>query len=244
MGLGIFPKVYRALDLASGLATGVYRVALKPGDKPRNTNDHHHLGSAAGAARVMSALTDPMPCTIYPAMFWVGRLLQGIEAPHICDFGGGFGEACVRFGRVFPSAKFTVVEVPEMVRQARDIEDARHITFTETPPASCDLLFSNGVTTNAHGPQLACVETLRPSALIVTGVEITAGQTFWSMQVNRRYGRRCPYITFNEADFVSRVVALGYSLRDTWHMGNAMSGPFLDGRPQPEYRGFAFMRVN
>jgi hypothetical protein len=60
------------------------------------------------------------------------------------------------------------------------------------------------------------------------------------MQVNRRYGRRSPYVTFNDQEFVSRIASFGYELRDTWTMGHAGSGPFLDGRPQPEYRGFAF----
>ncbi len=225
MGLGIFPKAHKLLDLIAGVATGVYRVSMSASDKPRNTNDHYHIGIAAGAARVASALTDPMLSTIYPAMFWADRFLRGIETPHICDFGGGYGEACTLFGRVFPNARFTVVEVPEIVEQASAIDAAKHIHFTDTPPASCDLLFSSGVTMQAHGPQFACIEQLKPKAVIISAVEITPGDTFWSMQINRRYGRRCPYITFSEKEFVDRILAFGYILLDTWRMGQAMSGP-------------------
>lgn len=241
MSSGFVARAHWALDAIAGAATGFYRVAWRPGDAATNANAHYVLGHDVAAARVNAALHGPLPIGIYPVALWAGRFLDGIDAPHICDFGGGYGEACIQLGRLLP-ARFTVAEVPEVVHVARGVELTNGIAFTETLPDSCDLLISNGVIQNAHDAVFDGIARIQPRAVIITGVEITRGETFRSMQVNRRHGRRCPYITFNEVEFVSRVAAMGYDLRDSWSMGKAGSGPFLDGRVQPEYRGFAFLR--
>jgi putative methyltransferase (TIGR04325 family) len=165
-----------------------------------------------------------------------------MNRPRICDFGGAYGEDCLRLRRYVPDAVCTVVEIPEIVDSAKNVDALKEITFSSTLPSACDVFYSSGVVMNAHVPLFEAIKTLTPPRVVITSVEITDAPTYWSMVVYRKTGRRCPYITFNRQEFISRFTDLGYTLKNTWYQGENTSGVFLNGQRNPDAYGFAFIR--
>lgn len=166
MSLGLVHRTHKFIDLIGGVAAGVYRTSMRPGETGKNVDAHYISGAANAPARLKAAMTEPMPSAFYPTLFWAERFLADVASPHICDFGGGYGEACVRIGRMQNNARFSVVEVPDLVKAMKSISPP-NLDYLDTPPASCDLLFSNGVTMNAPDAVFSCVEQVDAKALII-----------------------------------------------------------------------------
>jgi len=240
--LGILPKCYRLLDAMAGLAIGWYRVRADGPQPARNPNAHYVLGRDAILARMEEAARAPLAVSSFLSLFWASRALGGNGSPHIWDFGGGYGEAFFRFRRYIPNLQYTVTEIPEIVSATQGIAELKPITFTETRPTSCDLFFSSGVVMVAHEQVLNAIAQAQPPWAMITSVEVTDRPTYWSTVVMRRYGRRCPYITFNRREFIGRVEAMGYRLIDSCRQGSASSGAWLNLQEQPDMNGFLFQR--
>lgn len=241
--LGILPKAQRLLDAIAGLAIGWYRIPTRGPQPAANPNNHYVLPQAAIIARVNDAAEALLPQSSFPPLFWVSRALSGVSAPHIWDFGGGYGEAFFRFRRYMPDLRYTVTEIPEIVASARQISSLSPVAFTEHAPELCDLFFSSGVVMPAHECVFTAIQENRPPLVLVSSVEVTDRPTYWSLVVMRRYGRRCPYVTFNRREFVERVEAMGYRLLDSCRQGLSSSGAWLNLQAQPEVQGFLFKRI-
>ena len=241
-GLNVTPKVHRAIDMAAGLLIGWYRIRVAEPQPERNSNANYVLPKEEVNRRIAAARIAPATMSKRVAIYSVAELVKGIERPTICDFGGSYGEDCIRFQRYIPNASYTVVEIPEIVAIAKQAEALPDIKFSTTLPAGCDVFHSSGVVMNAHVPVLNAIKSVKPPRLVITSVEITESPTYWSMVVYRKFGRRHPYITFNRQEFLDRFMSLGYTLKDSWHQGESNSGVFLNGQKQPDIFGFTFLR--
>jgi putative methyltransferase (TIGR04325 family) len=245
---GILQKINRLLDAAAGLAIGWYRYRTNGPAPERNVNAHYVLGIDAIRRRMTDAQVAPLVAGAFAPLFWSSRALSNSEAPHIWDFGGGYGEAFFRFRRYIPNLRYTISEIPEIVASARTLSELSEIAFiaaAETPssPLSCDLFYSSGVIMNAHQHVMHAIAMTKPPVLLITSVEVTESPTYWSMVVMRKYGRRCPYITFNRSEFIQRIEQMGYRLSDSCRQGRSSSGAWLNLQEQPELHGFLFERT-
>ncbi|MCC6775242.1 MAG: hypothetical protein IT537_01175, partial [Hyphomicrobiales bacterium] len=202
MSLGLLPKAERLLAATAGLAIGWYRVRAAGPHEARNPNAHYIIDAARVRARIDEAIDKPLFAGAYPIIYWLTALLRDKSEPHICDFGGAYGEAFFRFRRYIPNLRYTVVEIPEIVRSARLITELASVEFTEAAPLKCDVLFSSGVIMNAHEAVFDAIDKIKPPALIISSVEVTDEPTYWSTVVMRKHGRRCPYVTFNRSEFI------------------------------------------
>jgi putative methyltransferase (TIGR04325 family) len=242
-GSGLTVKLHRSIDIGIGLLIGWYRLRVDEPQPEQNPNAHYVRENEALDLRIANAMTGALTSDQLARVYSVAELVRGIDRPRICDFGGAYGEDCLRFRRYIPDAVCTVVEIPEIVESAKRVDALKDISFS-TVPSACDVLFSGGVVMNAHEPLFEAIKALNPPGLVISSVEITDSPTYWSMVVYRKTKRRCPYITFNRREFIDRVAALGYTLTDTWHQGENTSGVFLNGQRNPDAYGFAFMRDN
>lgn len=240
--LNLTRKLHNAIDIGIGLLIGWYRVRIDGPRPGRNENDHYIYSPDYLKARLGNAATGPLNGNNVAIMQTAAALLHKIKAPEICDFGGAYGEDYFRFRRFIPDAMYTVVEISEIVAAAKNVPDLAEIRFSTKTPASCDLFFSCGVVMNAHEVLFSAIEETKPPRVIIGSVEISDEPTYWSMVVYRKTGWRCPYITFNRAEFVSRFEGMGYTLHSSWRQGENTSGVFLNGQPNPDGYTFVFLR--
>lgn len=240
--LNLTRKTHTLIDIAAGLLIGWYRVRIPRPGPARNPDAHYIYSKEMLDQRLNRAKTEIISGHTMAIMQSAAELLHGINNPVICDFGGAYGEDCIRLRRFIPDAACTVVEIPEIVDAAGKIDELKPIAFATVPPPSCDLFLSCGVVMNAHDALFKIIEQTRPPRLIITSVEITEGPTYWSLVVYRKTRRRCPYITFNRNDFIRRFEDMGYVLNRSWNQGENNSGVFLNGQGNPNAYSFVFLR--
>lgn len=240
--LNLTRKLHNAIDIGIGLLIGWYRVRIDGPRPGRNENAHYIYSPDDLKARLDSAATGPLNATSVAIMQTAAALLHKIKAPEICDFGGAYGEDYFRFRRFIPDATYTVAEIPEIVAAAKNVPDLEEIRFSTKPPAVCDLFFSCGVVMNAHEALFSAIEEMKPPRVIIGSVEISDEPTYWSMLVYRKSRRRCSYITFNRAEFISRFEGMGYRLHNSWRQGENTSGVFLNGQQSPDGYTFVFLK--
>ncbi len=236
---GMPQKIHRGVDIAVGLMSGWYRVKTELPAQAENENVHYVYDRSDLLPRIERAqsgmLTSQNMAMVGEAM----RLVEGIDKPKICDFGGAYGEDCLRLQRFLPDAQCTVVEIPEIVGAAAQVGELSTVSFRSEVP-ECDLFVSTGVVMNAHVPLQQAVATAQPPRLLIASVEITEGPSYWSTVVYKKTGRKCPYITFNRQEFLNLFP--GYRLLRSWHQGENNSGPFLNGQKNPDAFSFSFLR--
>src|ERR1017187_4899681 len=237
-GLGLTVKLHRTIDIGIALLIGWYRIRIDGPQPERNPNAHYIYTTEELDRRIADAITGVPTSNQLAIIYSVADLLKGIDRPRICDFGGAYGGDCLRMRRYIPEAVFTVVEIPEIVESAKRVDELKEITFSSTLPSACDVFYSSGVVMNAHVPLFEAIKTLTPARVVISSVEITDAPTYWSLVVYRKTGRRCPYITFNRQEFISRFTDLGYTLKNTWYQGENTSGVFLNGQKNPDAYGF------
>ena len=240
--LNLTQKVHHTIDILIGLIIGWYRVRIDGPQTGRNENDHYVYPRAVLDTRLAHARNGPLTSGGTAIIQSARGLLSGIQNPVICDFGGAYGEECIRLKRFIPDAVCTIVEIPEIVRAANNVDSLKEFTFTAELPTSCDLFLSCGVVMNAHEPLFHAVKTMMPPRIIVSSVEITDAPTYWSMVVYKKSGRRCPYVTFNRIEFISCFEEMGYALKNHWFQGKNTSGVFLNGQENPDAYSFVFIR--
>ncbi len=241
-GLGLTVKLHRTIDIGIALLIGWYRIRVDGPQPERNPNAHYIYTEVELDRRIANANTSVLTTSHLVGIYSVAEFVRGMNRPRICDFGGAYGEDCLRLRRYIPDAVCTVVEIPEIVDSAKNVDALKEITFSSTLPSACDVFYSSGVVMNAHMPLFEAIKTLIPPRVVITSVEITDAPTYWSMVVYRKTGRRCPYITFNRQEFISRFTDLGYTLKNTWYQGENTSGVFLNGQKNPDAYGFTFTR--
>lgn len=242
-GLGLTAKLHRSIDIGIGLLLGWYRVRVDEPQPEQNPNAHYVRENEELDLRIANAITGVLTSDQLARAYLVAELVRGIDRPRICDFGGAYGEDCLRLRRYIPDAVCTVVEIPEIVESAKRVDALKDISFS-TVPTACDVFFSSGVVMNAHVPLFEAIKILSPPRLVISSVEITDSPTYWSMAVYRKTKRRCPYITFNRGEFIDRFATLGYTLKDIWQQSDNTSDVFLNGQKNPDSYAFAFMRNN
>ena len=241
-GLGLTVKLHRTIDIGIGLLIGWYRIRVDEPQPKRNANANYIYTKEDIERHIANAITDVPTGNQLATIYSVAEFVRGIDRPNICDFGGGYGRDCLRFRRYIPGAVCTVVEIPEIVDSAKSVDALKEIKFSTTLPIACDVFYSAAVVMNAHVQLFEAIKTLNPPRLVISSVEITESPTYWSMVVYRKYRRRNPYITFNRQEFLDRITALGYTLKNTWYQGENTSGVFLNGQKNPDAYSFAFIR--
>ncbi len=185
----------------------------------------------------------------YPAMFWISRSMQqGMHS--IFDLGGHIGIKYYAFRRSigYPaSVKWTVCDVPAVVRKGQEISHARDgdkkMFFTEdfNDIKGHDVLYASGSLQYLPSTlsELLASSGSRPRRIIINITPIHADLSYFTL--NNIGSSICPYRIQARDQFVRSVLALGYSRAGEWeNIGKGLFIPKSKAHTLAHYSGFCF----
>jgi putative methyltransferase (TIGR04325 family) len=183
----------------------------------------------------------------YPAMFWLGRLLQ--PGTRVFDFGGHVGIHYFAYERYldYPAdLRWTVCDVPAVVAAGTAVARERgrpNLTFTTrfADAEGADVLIASGSLqyVDTSLAELLAPLRRRPRHLIIHRTPLYGGPAFVTLQnIQTSYQ---PYFVFNRAAFIAAVCGCGYDLVDEWsNLEHFCHIPFHEERSVPAYTGLYF----
>lgn len=212
MALGIRPPAF----------VGAYpdrdtAIAHVPAGMP-DSYDHDEIAPVNFALMCETQVWD------YPILFWLDRL--ALPSRTILDAGGHFGTKFIAFrDRIeLDPLNWTVYDVPAIVRAARRLQAdgvvPERIGFVDalTPALAPDILLASGLLQylDIGFPDLVARLARPPRHILLNKVATTEGPTVVTLE---RIGTgRVPYTIRNRADFERSLAAMGYEIRDSWHI--------------------------
>lgn len=251
--LPLFPRYYISLIMArtdhTGLHSGVYRsYAEAHADIPPSRLagwDHED-----SATLWLDNIAPVRPST-YMVFFWLSKLYGAGQ--HLVDLGGSIGLTYYgyrRYSGLPDGARWTVVEVPSLVRQGRQVaerEQAVGLAFLDALPAAppCDLLLSAGAMQFMECSVPGLLERMagRPRHILLNKLPVTTGEGFWTLH---NYGPAVtPMQVYNRDAFVGYFEQAGYRLKDSWDVEDLdCLIPFHPERFLRCFSGYLFERID
>jgi putative methyltransferase (TIGR04325 family) len=186
----------------------------------------------------------------YPAIYWLDKsLLSGYRS--IFDVGGHIGIKYYAFKPFLSQAeqlKWRVCDVPAVVQRGRaaaakrDAEGRLSFTSEYGEVAGCDVLFASGVVQYLPMSILEWLGPIveKPRRMIFNTTAIHPSLDFFTLNsIGTAY---CPYRVTSEANFMSQMSQLGYTLKDRWTTPGkgALELPIEVGHDVWAYSGFVF----
>ena len=182
----------------------------------------------------------------YPILFWLSKLLR--ENQSVFDFGGSYGIHFFAYDKHlgYPSGlRWVVCDLPEITRLGQEKakkEGRSEISFTNDlcEASGKDIFISSGSIQYADSffETFSQIPSLPPH-LLINRVPLYPGKTFVTLQ---NCGRTfCAEYIFNEEQFISSFVRLGYVLVDRWvDLEDACLVPFHPKKSIGSYSGLYF----
>ena len=187
----------------------------------------------------------------YPGFFWLDRSL-GDGMRKIFDLGGHVGIKYYALRRVLPyplDLRWTVCDVPVVVKFGRELADRRHAAAqlqfcTEHRDASgCDVLYASGslqYLPRRIGEILADLPD-KPRRVILNVTAVHPERTLYTL--NSIGFAVCPYRIQHYDQLLGELIEAGYKRRDAWrNEGKPIEVPFVDGGDKAYYAGCCFDR--
>jgi putative methyltransferase (TIGR04325 family) len=186
----------------------------------------------------------------YPVLFWLGRILG--EASSVFDWGGHVGVSYYTYKQYLgfsDRVRWCIGEVPEIAKAGRELAQKRGavgLSFT-TPLADADgyeVLLANGSLQFVEAPFSDSLRALnrKPRHLIVNKIPLYSGEPFVTLE-NTVHSYN-PYHVGNRDAFVGSILALGYTLLDSWENPDVQCHiPLHRERTIKAYSGFYFRAV-
>jgi len=248
-----FRRYYVGLIMArtdhTGLHSGVYgSYAEAMADVPPSRLagwDH------ADSATLWLDNIAPVRPTTYMVFFWLSKLFG--EHMHLVDFGGSIGLTYYgyrRFSEMPAGARWTVVEVSNLVRQGRIVaerEKAVGLSFLEDleQAAPCEILLSAGALQFMESSVPGLLERMaaKPRYVLLNKLPVVTGEGFWTLH---NFGPAVtPMQLYNRDEFVGYFEQAGYRLRDSWDVEDLdCLIPFHPERFLRFFSGYLFERVD
>jgi len=185
----------------------------------------------------------------YPAMFWLAKsFTAGLR--RVLDLGGSVGIKYYAFRTSLPlpgDVDWTVVDVPAVVAKGQALASERraspslHFDVDMSSAEGADILFASGslqylpLTLGAYLKDWK----KRPSRIIINITPIHPNLGYFT--VNSIGTAFCPYRIQTQAELVSELAGLGYTMKDTWaNRGKELHLPLHPELSLNHYRGFCF----
>lgn len=249
----LFRRYYTGLVLArtdhTGLHSGVYRsYAEAHADIPPSRLagwDHED------SATLWLDNIAPIRPSTYMVLFWLAKLFG--PGRQLVDLGGSIGltyYGFLRHSTLPDGARWTVVEVPSLVRQGRRVaerEKAVGLDFVEdlSQAPACDILLSAGAMQFMEGSVPGLLERMvaRPRHILFNKLPVTVDEGFWTLH---NYGPAVtPMQVYNRAAFIGYFERAGYRLVDRWDVEDLdCLIPFHPERFLRFFSGYLFERVD
>jgi len=234
---GVYETYEEALEEARQLST-----AELPSTYDIETSAHQYLDQ----------LQSLRTCD-YPALFWVGQLLNR-GARRVFDLGGHLGLAYYGYGNYlsYPEdLSWCVHDLPHVMaagkRLAGERDKARALRFCATPAEAdgCDLLISSGALQYLDYRLTDLIDRLeRPPAHVLFNLTPLHPQRSYFTLQNLGIAV-CPYRVESEVGLVADMAARGYHVRDHWIVDDRyLRIPFQPGYEVDSYAGYYFERTS
>lgn len=200
------------------------------------------------AAAVFQAPLPQQP-SVYPAMFWLQRLLRAGD--RIVDIGGGAAITQRQYTARAPlpfGATWTVMDTPAVARFGAGMVTSgalKGVSFVDSlaEAGPCDVLLSAGALQYMPDGVGMLDDALskQPRVVILNKLPLSDAADFWTLQ---NIGPSvCPYRIWRRDDFISAVTAHGYVLADAWAVSELSCDiPFHPELCVPEFSGLVFLR--
>jgi putative methyltransferase (TIGR04325 family) len=173
-------------------------------------------------ANLYRNLMDRMEPSEYAVLHWLERALP--RGGRVFDFGGHIGVKFYAFrsiGAIPPPIKWTVYDVPAVVRSGRELAQQRGETdleFTERfeDSSGCDVFLGLGALQYVETSLPEWLQKLAalPRTVIVSAMPMVEGPRYVTLQ--NMGAAFCPYLVENETALLGGMQALGYTLRHRW----------------------------
>jgi putative methyltransferase (TIGR04325 family) len=173
-------------------------------------------------AKLYRNLMDKMEPSEYAVLHWLERGLP--KGGRVFDFGGHVGVKFYAFrsiGALPPPIRWTVYDVPAVVRSGRELAKNRReteLTFTEAfeDASGADVFLGLGSLQYVETSLPDWIQKLpqRPKTVIVSAMPMVDGPRYVTLQ---NLGTAfCPYLVEDEKALIGGMEALGYALRHRW----------------------------
>ncbi|SDC04095.1 methyltransferase, TIGR04325 family [Ruegeria marina] len=160
----------------------------------------------------------------YPIMFWLERLMQ--PGLNVLDAGGHFGTKFIAFrDRIdLGQVDWNVYDVPATIRAALRLQQSGKVPdqikfFDDLSKAQApDVLLASGLLQYLDIGFHELVDSLPspPKHILLNKVATTNGPTVVTLE--KIGSGRIPYQIRNRAEFEHGIAAMGYRIRDSWHI--------------------------
>ena len=172
----------------------------------------------------------------YPMLFWLSCLLR--ENPNLIDYGGSDGihfRTYERYLQYPPEMNWLVCDLPEITRIGEEealSEGRRNVSFTNNlqDASGKDIFVASGSIqfVDAFLDGYSRIERL-PTHCLLNRVPLYSGRTFVTLRKSSM--GMFPLFVYNEEEFTSHFLKLGYELVDKWtNLNDAILIPFRLGR--------------
>ncbi|WP_077000068.1 TIGR04325 family methyltransferase [Variovorax sp. KK3] len=187
----------------------------------------------------------------YPGLFWLGRALdEGMRT--VFDLGGHVGIKYYAFRRMvnYPAdLRWTVCDVPAVVKSGRDLAVQREVTqqlgFTTDiqDMDGCDVLYASGslqYLPKRISETLASLKT-KPRRIILNTTAVNSERTLYTL--NSIGFAVCPYRIQHHDQLLAELAEAGYKRRDAWrNEGKPIEVPFVEAGDKAYFAGCCFDR--
>ena len=175
-----------------------------------------------GPAQMYRNLIDRVEPSEYAVLHWLERALPA--GGRVFDFGGHVGVKFYAFrsiGAIPPPIRWTVYDVPAVVRSGRELAASRNesdLTFTETfeDASGADVFLGLGSLQYVEQSLPDWIKRLAqpPRTVIVSAMPMVEGPRYVTLQ-NLGFSF-CPYLIESETDLLNGMDSLGYRPRHRW----------------------------
>lgn len=208
------------------------------------------IRNAASVAQLTSAWeADEFNPADYPVVVWLASAFTNSST--VFDLGGNVGHGYYTYQKFlqYPhSLRWLVCDIPEVIAAGVELArktDSPELAFTEHfSDADGAEIFLTAGTLQYLEPSLAKILgqlQTKPKHLSINRVPFYDRATFITLQ-NIGYAF-CPYKIQNRAEFIDSLLALNYTLIDSWKWDRSCHIPFHPDKFVPSYCGFYF-RLN
>ncbi len=205
---------------------------------------------SAAAANLYEYRFSEIESSDYPALFWLGRLLEQGQR-RIFDLGGHVGVSYYAYQQhlEFPTdLRWQVHDTASVMEKGRDIarerDPAQRLEFVDLEIADgCDVLMAKGSLQYLDYSLAELIQRMRvpPRHLLVNLTPMHPSLSFFTLQ---HIGIAvCPYRVTAVPKFLFDIRALGYRLNVRWdHPERSVRVPFHPDYSIDRYHGFHFFR--
>lgn len=182
----------------------------------------------------------------YPAAFWLREAF--LQEDRLIDLGGGWGQTYYAYRAKLtypPRLQWKVYDVAHFLTRGKEVAAERgeeRLSFCRSLAecGSAGILLAGGALQYMAEDLSDLVDTLeeKPKYLLPHHIPMYEGEDYYTIQ--RMHHSYVVYRVMNRDNFIRRICAKGYTLRDSWQVPRAVDVMFHPGRRVSHYAGFYF----